>query len=432
MLAHKGFRNRNGTDQRRPTSHPPTTTGNFSMTTTSRRRILVLGATGFTGRQVVADLISHGHTPTLVGRSTTRLAAVVESLGTQLPLVQADVRDADAIAALIGSDDVVVSTVGPFQRWGKGVARAAARAGAVYLDSTGEPPFIRWAFDELGPLATTSGATLVPAFGYDFVPGNLAGALAVTRAAGRARHVQIGYFLLPGTHDFDRRATLRDTIDLTTGATRASLVGVIAEPAFAYRPNGSGSSLVTEMSGQRLHRFRFRDITRAGITIGGSEHFGLPELFPELESVEVCMGWFNGWSLPVQIVSTALSPVIDTALTRRLLDSIAAHLPGADRTPTRAGTSLVTAIARDNTGAIVSQVTLAGPDPYTMTGRLLGYGAAHAADHPLTPGVRGPVAAFGLDELHPAATDLGLVEVTDVVGGTTAAAPALTISGQPR
>ncbi|MFH5207328.1 hypothetical protein [Antrihabitans spumae] len=300
------------------------------------------------------------------------------------------------------------------------MARAAARAGAVYLDSTGEPPFIRWAFDELGPLATSSGATLVPAFGYDFVPGNLAGALAVTRASGTARRVEIGYFLLPGTHDFDRRATLRDTIELTTGATRASLVGAIAEPAFAYRPNESGSSLVTEMSGQRLHRFRFRDVTRAGITIGGSEHFGLPELFPELESVDVCMGWFNGWSLPVQILSTALSPVIDTALTRRLLDSIAQHLPGADRTPTRSGTSLVTAIARDDAGRIVEQVTLAGPDPYTMTGRLLGYGAAHATDHPLTPGVHGPVAAFGLSELHSAAIDLGIFEVTDTVGAPAA------------
>lgn len=401
------------------------------MTTTPQRRILVFGATGFTGRQVVSDLIRRGHTPTLVGRSSDRLGAVAESIGAELPLVQADVRDFDAITALIDSDDVVVSTVGPFLRWGRGVARAAARAGAVYLDSTGEPPFIRWAFDELGALATTSGATVVPAFGYDFVPGNLAGALAVTRAAGRARHVEIGYFLLPGTHDFHQRATLRDTLDLTTGATRASLVGVIAEPAFAYRPNGSGSSVVTEMSARRLHRFRFRGVTRPGITIGGSEHFGLPELFPELASVDVCMGWFNGWSLPVRVVSTALAPVIDTTLARRLLGSVANHLPGADRTPTRPGTSLVTAIARDDTGSIVAQVTLAGPDPYTMTGRLLGYGAARAATHPLAAGVHGPVAAFGLDELHRAATELGLVEVTETLGGGIAAVPA-TSSGRPR
>lgn len=399
------------------------------MTTT--RRILVLGATGFTGRQVVSDLITRGHTPTLVGRSAERLRALAESTGAELPVVEADVRHDDAITALIRSDDVVVSTVGPFTRWGKGVARAAARAGAVYLDSTGEPPFIRWTFDELGPLATSSGASLVPAFGYDFVPGNLAGALAVTRAAGRARHVEIGYFLLPGTHDFDRRATLRDTIDLTTGATRASLVGVIAEPAFAYRPNGATSSLVTEMSAQRLHRFRFRNVIRAGITIGGSEHYGLPEMFPELTSVDVCMGWFNGWSLPVKVVSTALSPVIDTALTRRLLDAIAQHLPGADRTPTRSGTSLVTAVARDETSRIVAQVSLAGPDPYTMTGRLLGYGAAHAADHPLVPGVHGPVAAFGLDELHRAATDLGIIEVANGIGGETTRA-AMTTVGQSR
>jgi len=32
----------------------------------------------------------------------------------------------------------------------------------------------------------------VPAFGYDYVPGNLAGALALTRAGERARRVEIG------------------------------------------------------------------------------------------------------------------------------------------------------------------------------------------------------------------------------------------------
>ena len=51
---------------------------------------------------------------------------------------------------------------------------AAVDAGAVYLDSAGEPPFIRQVFEEFGPRAEHTGAVLLTAFGYDYVPGNLA------------------------------------------------------------------------------------------------------------------------------------------------------------------------------------------------------------------------------------------------------------------
>jgi hypothetical protein len=60
----------------------------------------------------------------------------------------------------------------------------------------------------------------------DYVPGNLAGALALTRAGERARRVEIGYFLTrSGRGDELRyRSTLRDLLTLTTGGTRTTLV----------------------------------------------------------------------------------------------------------------------------------------------------------------------------------------------------------------
>ena len=78
---------------------------------------------------------------------------------------------------------MLVSTAGPFLKFGRPVVAAAVDAGVVYLDSTGEPPFIRQVFEEFGPRAQRTGAVLLTAFGYDFVPGNLAGALAL-QAAG--------------------------------------------------------------------------------------------------------------------------------------------------------------------------------------------------------------------------------------------------------
>ena len=97
----------------------------------------------------------------------------------------ADVADPASVRALVERGDVLVTTVGPFARWGAPAAAAASTAGAHYLDSTGEPAFIREVFERYGPAAERSGSAMLTAFGYDWVPGNLAGAIALR--AGRRR-----------------------------------------------------------------------------------------------------------------------------------------------------------------------------------------------------------------------------------------------------
>jgi short subunit dehydrogenase-like uncharacterized protein len=81
---------------------------------------------------------------------------------------------------------VLASTAGPFVKFGRAAVAAAVDAGAIYLNSSGEPPFIRQVFEEFGPRAEQAGAVLLPAFGYDYVPGNLAGGLAL-QAPGSPR-----------------------------------------------------------------------------------------------------------------------------------------------------------------------------------------------------------------------------------------------------
>src|SRR5215204_6397312 len=141
-------------------------------------RIVVFGATGYTGRLTAERLVAQGAQPVLAGRSEDKLRALSAGLG-GLPWEVADVEREASVAGLAGSGDVLVSTVGPFVRWGEPALRAAVAGGAVYLDSTGEPPFIRRVFTHFGAPARAAGATLLPAMGYDFVPGTLAAALAL-------------------------------------------------------------------------------------------------------------------------------------------------------------------------------------------------------------------------------------------------------------
>ena len=203
----------------------------------TRRRIVLLGATGFTGNRVLRKLLAAGETPTLVGRNGAKMSAAAAHLEVELAVVEVDMTSTADLEQVFTSNDVVVSTVGPFMKLGLATVTAAAHAGAHYLDSTGESTFVRRVFD-LDAVAAAQGATLIPALGYDYVPGNLAGALAVEQAGDRATQVEVGYFLTrSGSGDeLTYRSTLRDVYTLTTGATRATLVGASADRRGRSRP----------------------------------------------------------------------------------------------------------------------------------------------------------------------------------------------------
>jgi hypothetical protein len=71
----------------------------------------------------------------------------------------------------------------------------------------------------------------------------------------------------------------------------------------------------------------------------------------------------------------------------------------------------VVAEALDEDGALLSRVELTGPNPYTLTGRLLAWAARQAlAGQVQGAGVLGPVQAFGLDALAAGCASIGLVE----------------------
>src|SRR5262245_50091528 len=121
-------------------------------------RIVVFGATGYTGELIASRLAAAGAAPVLAGRSESKLTALADRLG-GLDYVRADAMRQNTVFDLAtSSDDVLISAVGPFSKWGQPALRAAVAAGCTYLDTTGEPEFIRRVFDEFGEPASRSGA----------------------------------------------------------------------------------------------------------------------------------------------------------------------------------------------------------------------------------------------------------------------------------
>ncbi len=94
---------------------------------------------------------------------------------------------------------------------------AAIDARAHYLDSTGEGAFIRTVFEDDGPRAQAAGCALLTAFGCDWVPGNVAGALALQEAGQAAVRVAIGYYATGAGMGSDA----------TSGGTQASVAGAM-------------------------------------------------------------------------------------------------------------------------------------------------------------------------------------------------------------
>ena len=359
-------------------------------------RIVLFGATGYTGRLTAEAMVERGLRPVLAARNRQRLEELAEELGGGLETAHADVGEPATISELVADAAVIVTTVGPFVRFGAPAAAAAATHGVAYLDSTGEAPFIREVFDRYGEAARKSGSAMLTAFGWDWVPGNLAGGLALERAGDRAVRVDVGYFATGSVRP--------------SGGTLASLLGAINAPSFAYR-----DGLVRSERGARhVRSFPVDGKELQGISVGSSEHFTLPRLSPQLREVNVYLGWFGPASRAVQALSVGGSVLMKLPSAGRVWDLASSRLaPGSSGGPdaearARSGSHIV-AVAYDAAGEQLAEARVSGVDGYTFTGRILAWGAERAAAGGLSgTGALGPVDGFGLRELERGCAEAGL------------------------
>ena len=86
-------------------------------------RIVLFGATGYTGELTARALVDRGETPVLAARSRDKLDRLAGELDGGLEIAEADVSRPASVRDLVERGDVLISTVGPFARWG-GAGRA--------------------------------------------------------------------------------------------------------------------------------------------------------------------------------------------------------------------------------------------------------------------------------------------------------------------
>ncbi len=158
--------------------------------------IVLYGATGFAGKLTAEYLSRAGGDAriALAGRSQDKLRAVRDTLGQKAqswPLIAADASQPSTLTAMAEQTRVVVTTVGPYLKYGLPLVAACAAAGTDYADLTGESIFIRESIDVYHKQAIDTGARIVHSCGFDSIPSDLT-VYALHRRAEQEQAGQLG------------------------------------------------------------------------------------------------------------------------------------------------------------------------------------------------------------------------------------------------
>ncbi len=335
----------------------------------AHERVMVFGATGFTGGLVCDALRRQGLPFAVAGRRRESIEKVREQYGAEQAVV-ADPAAPRSLAGLFsGGTTVLISCAGPFLRVGWPVVAAAVEAGVHYLDTTGEQPFIRRVSEELDGLASANGCTVVCGMAMEYAVGDWAAQLAMRRAQmKRFVEVVVAYSLTGGG---------------VSRGTALSIFEMFGRPAWSWE-NG---------------RYRRR--------VAGFARRRIPFPFGE----RTCL-----WAPFGEIVYLARRGTVDTAATYlRMAGPVARLLSWGSRFgrplkpflrplvaawvgaqppqpgPEQRRASRFTIVA----GADGSRVVTSGSDPYGLTAEIIAAGAQRLLEGGAPQGVRSP-ATIGL------------------------------------
>jgi short subunit dehydrogenase-like uncharacterized protein len=320
--------------------------------------LAILGVTGYTGRLVLEEARRAGLDLRLVGRRREALEALAAP-GEELRV--ADARDRDALAAAFDGVSVVASLAGPFLELGVQPVWAAVDAGAQYLDTTGEQEFVRLLHELVNEEYDVA---LLPAFGFDYVPGDLAARLAAEQVDGPLDEVMVAYSV-KGVG--------------TSRGTRRTIGQVMGQGQVA-RADGR---LVSSRFGATTRTIRFPFGERTVVEWGGTEPLTVPRhtdvrnvrSYIRAPAIAAKAGRFGRLAAPIVRLGARLGPAGPSEASRRK--------------------SRFTVVAEARGPGGEGRAVLTGSDVYGLTARLIVVGAqALAAGEARGTGVLAPAEAF--------------------------------------
>ncbi|KAF8870481.1 Saccharopine dehydrogenase-domain-containing protein [Infundibulicybe gibba] len=240
--------------------------------------ILVLGATGYTGRLVTRYLSKHpqraSFTVVLGARSQERLATLARDL--DLPdsvgRLQVDVLAYEDVEKAVRRARVVLNTVGPYWTWGTNVVRACVAQGVHYVDLTGETVWIKEMITTFDYAATQTRSIIVPSCGMDSIPSDLSAYLAHQALCAAAPGMEV---------ELDTSITAFDVSGGISGGSLSSVMTMFEDVPKPKRRAAALDHSISPVKGlpvpmKLLHSLRIFPRTHAPRTLQGALFFMRP------------------------------------------------------------------------------------------------------------------------------------------------------------
>jgi short subunit dehydrogenase-like uncharacterized protein len=343
------------------------------------KRVVVFGATGYTGRLVVAALLNQGvRDVVLGGRDESKLSEQSQAHG-GLEYRVADATDSESLQRLTQGAHVVVDTAGPFSRFGEPVVRAALAAGAHFLDTTGEQAYMARIVERYHGPAKGKGLAVVNGQAFEFALGYSAAALLCEWDPGLER-----VDVFNRTYGFG-----------TTRGTRKSALAQLASEALVRR----GGRLVRRGASPLPKWVTWPDthVREPAVPFPGGEALHLGRAHPEVLDVSTNLAVPSKLALPLMAAWSSRSLVglaAKAGLVEWLERSIDAGSEGpAEDERKRSGFKV---LARGASRGALRAVLVKGNDPYGITGVIAALGAKLLLESPpLMTGVISTDQAFG-------------------------------------
>ena len=322
--------------------------------------LLIYGATGYTGRLLTQAALDAGLRPLLGGRSEAKLAPLARSLGLEYRV--AAVRERERLDATFSGVRVVLNAAGPFSATASAIVDACLRAGAHYLDVSGEID----GFESLARRdgeARRRGITILPGVGFDVVPSDCLAAHVSRRLPG-ARRLVLGIAGL----DFVSRGSAKSFVEQAGQGVKVRRGGaIVAVPCGVLHRDfdfGAGPTPSVAMS--------WGDVSSAYHTTG------IPDIEVYFERQPALQGML--------LASRYLGRSLSGALPQVLMKSCAELLPAGPTDAERAASqTVVVAEAED------------AQEAYTFTGTCGPAVAARVLDGDFEPGFQTPARVYGPD-----------------------------------
>lgn len=150
----------------------------------TEKKVVVYGATGYTGRLVIEYLREYNVPFIAAGRDEGRVQDALDHIPgietADYEVVQVE-HTVEALTELLRGAQVVLNTVGPFSELGPAVVEAALAAGAHYTDTTGEQDWLITCDEKYGADFAKAGLLLSPGLAQMYTTGEIAAQLCLEK-----------------------------------------------------------------------------------------------------------------------------------------------------------------------------------------------------------------------------------------------------------